>query len=652
MLKTRIAKIAGLTLGVTFALGLSVNTAGAQTIAELQAQINALMAQLAALQGGATVSTQFTADLTVGSTGSQVVALQQMLVAQGHLVMPAGVAYGYFGPLTQAAVAKWQAANGIAPAVGYFGPISRAKANASGGATGTVPGTTIGGGTTVGGVITTPGVEGTITVTKNPSPASGTKVYEGGSKVSVLGIKIEAKTSDMRIERIKLDLDETGDTATSDSAFYNKFADRIYIMDGSTVLASMDLNASTVVEESNEISITLAGFSLVVPAGSTKVLTVALDAKSSWDTAYDTDTWTVGVPVDGVRSVDGAGVNQYGPSTGNAFSNSVTSEGDILETSTLSIATAGDTPVATEVIAAQGTSENELDGLALLKFTARAEKDAVTITDAVVTLARAGGTVATATTAYLYDGSTLVGSATVAGTSATAMSATFSDIDFVVAKDVTKTFTVKVDIDSADSTATTFTASVAATTGITAERPNGDAVSESGSATGEGIVVRNAGPEFTVKSANATYTAGAGYAGATSTAKATFVINIKAVGGDLYFGTQAASSTFQVGTWKGGVNTAADYVNASTTSFIRPSSGVITTGLTGANDFKIAENTNVDVTVETIFPGRLSTGVLLGTDAYAFGIKEIVWSTTGNSEVTSTFMDGKTSWRTNTVVMP
>jgi len=40
--------------------------------------------------------------------------------------MPPNVAYGYFGPLTRVAVARWQTANGITPAVGYFGPISRA----------------------------------------------------------------------------------------------------------------------------------------------------------------------------------------------------------------------------------------------------------------------------------------------------------------------------------------------------------------------------------------------------------------------------------------------------------------------------------------------------------------------------------------------
>ncbi len=162
--------------------------AGAQAdvIAQLQAQINALMAQLAALQGGsAGASATFTMNLTVGSTGSEVVALQQVLVAGGYLTMPAGVAMGTFGPLTKAAVAAWQAANGVTPAAGYWGPISRARYAAVAGTT-TVPGTTVPG---VG--ITTPGVEGTITVTKAPSPASGTKVYENEDMKKVLGIEID-----------------------------------------------------------------------------------------------------------------------------------------------------------------------------------------------------------------------------------------------------------------------------------------------------------------------------------------------------------------------------------------------------------------------------------------------------------------------------
>ena len=106
------------------------STEDAGAIQKLKSQIALLMAQLAALSGqtvnaSSGLSLSFTQNLTIGSDGSEVVTLQQMLVAQGHLVMPAGVAYGYFGPLTREAVSRWQTKRGINPATGYWGPISR-----------------------------------------------------------------------------------------------------------------------------------------------------------------------------------------------------------------------------------------------------------------------------------------------------------------------------------------------------------------------------------------------------------------------------------------------------------------------------------------------------------------------------------------------
>src|SRR4051812_38654228 len=114
MSKISIAKVAGLAVGATVAFGAFVPMAGAVTVAELQAQINALMAQLASLSGGTVaVSTTFTKDLTVSINGAQVTALQKVLVSNGYLTMPAGVAMGYFGSLTKAAVMRWQAASGL-----------------------------------------------------------------------------------------------------------------------------------------------------------------------------------------------------------------------------------------------------------------------------------------------------------------------------------------------------------------------------------------------------------------------------------------------------------------------------------------------------------------------------------------------------------
>lgn len=70
-------------------------------------------------------SVSFARNLTIGSTGNDVTALQTFLESKGFLLMPPGVAKGYFGPATQSALIKFQIANGIAPASGYFGPLTR-----------------------------------------------------------------------------------------------------------------------------------------------------------------------------------------------------------------------------------------------------------------------------------------------------------------------------------------------------------------------------------------------------------------------------------------------------------------------------------------------------------------------------------------------
>lgn len=140
------SKITSVVLSATTAIWLSGSAmilpiAHAQTVADLQAQIQALLSQIATLQtqlaglsGGAAPASacNFTNSLTIGSRGSDVKCLQQYLNSAGHKVAASGPGApgsetDYFGSLTQAAVAKWQAANGVAPAVGYFGPISRAK---------------------------------------------------------------------------------------------------------------------------------------------------------------------------------------------------------------------------------------------------------------------------------------------------------------------------------------------------------------------------------------------------------------------------------------------------------------------------------------------------------------------------------------------
>jgi len=649
----------------TMVLSMVAVPASAQTTAELTAQINALLAQIAQLQaqiagGSVGASTTFTTDLTVGSKGAEVTALQQFLVGKGLLTMPAGVAMGYFGTLTKSALAAYQSANGISPAVGYFGPITRAKVNAAGGSTGSTGGTT--GGTTGGSTgITTPGAEGTISATESSAGTVST-VYVGDTQAPVLGIKITATGSDMAVQRMKFKLSATDNSVTSDTKFYNKVFDKVSITDGSNVLASSDLNSSTVTKDGTTYYVSVSGFNSIVPKGSSKTYLIKLDTFATVDSAdYSTgDTYTIAVATDGIRAVDGAGIDDYSGTT--AIAATPTISAALTESATLSVSLNSSTPKKGDVICTSGSSENECDLLPLLVFDLKAEKDAVTITDMNIGIAKAAAEAATAvasTTVYLYDGSTQLASATINGLD----TAIFSDFDYTIAKDVTKTLTVKADIRSANGGRAGFTAT-ASSTGITDENSKGDSVTTSGTATGNEVGVRYIGPEFSLVSKSIT-TDGvpqtndsvAGYS--TSTLTATFNIKIKAVGGALDFGiNQATSSPFVASTtgfsiYDGGVATTTSSSVSTSTSITFPST-CTTSGFTGAkgNTCELAEGSEVTVPVSFSFKGRYASGATYTTSLYAIGIARLNWTNTTTGAKNSTFMSGETDWRTDSVSFP
>ncbi len=67
----------------------------------------------------------FSSNMGVGSRGEEVAALQTRLKESGYFTGPVT---GYYGPLTKAAVRKFQKAHGVA-ATGFFGPLTRAVFN-------------------------------------------------------------------------------------------------------------------------------------------------------------------------------------------------------------------------------------------------------------------------------------------------------------------------------------------------------------------------------------------------------------------------------------------------------------------------------------------------------------------------------------------
>ncbi|HXK38460.1 MAG TPA: peptidoglycan-binding protein, partial [Candidatus Paceibacterota bacterium] len=145
-------------VGLALAAVLLPAVASAATIEELQAQINALMAQLSAAKPATTASCSvvLSKTLKMGMSDAEVMDLQKALNSDvATQVAASGVGSkgnetSYFGAATKAAVVKFQnkyasevlAPAGLSTGTGLVGAATRAKINALCSATVTTPTTT------------------------------------------------------------------------------------------------------------------------------------------------------------------------------------------------------------------------------------------------------------------------------------------------------------------------------------------------------------------------------------------------------------------------------------------------------------------------------------------------------------------------------
>ncbi len=88
-------------------------------------------------------------------------------------------------------------------------------------------------------------------------------------------------------------------------------------------------------------------------------------------------TQTIGIDGQGIRGVDGAGIDQYAPlgNTTDAINNSVLVNKALSNSAQLQISTDSSTPLAQTVVANSGANNNEADGQTVLVFDAYAQKD-------------------------------------------------------------------------------------------------------------------------------------------------------------------------------------------------------------------------------------------------------------------------------------
>ncbi len=269
--KSRTAKLAAGVVGFAMAVtAFAPALVSADTASDLQAQINSLLATISSLQAqlsattGGSVSTGyvFNTNLTVGSTGTDVMNLQKVLnmsadtkVAASGVGSP-GMESTYFGGLTKAAVMKFQTKYGISPVAGYVGPITRAKLNTMSGTVVTNPGTGLPTG-------------GALSVSAGAQPSNSLAPLSA-ARIPFTTVVLTAGAQDVTVNSITVERTGLAQDAAIASVSLLK-------SDGTQIGIAKTLN-------SNHQA--MVGEPFVVKAGTSMTVTVAANRQTSDSSAY------------------------------------------------------------------------------------------------------------------------------------------------------------------------------------------------------------------------------------------------------------------------------------------------------------------------------------------------------------------------------
>lgn len=658
MTKTLAQKAVAIATALTLS-GMMALPAYGQTVEELQAQIQALLAQIATLQsqlaalqgspaGGYTCT--FTRPLGPGDSGDDVKCLQQSMNALGFQVAASGPGSPgnettFYGPLTQAAVKKWQDAVGVVYGAwgGYFGPISQAKYNSLKSAPAEeeeeAPAEEEEEAPVVGECKFSTTAESILSVEYAPSPANNPVIKEGEEKPA-FGVRVKVRQGDACFERLQFRL------GTSTSRYTRQFTEAaLFDTDGTTELARKVLNSNTVIKSGSNYLVTLDGFKKLLAAGGDYDFVVKLKAYSQIDSTYtDTDPADLRVEANGVRAVDAQGINQYAPSSDALDTRSVDLQQGEAEQAELTISRNADYPRNYRVVS---DTQGEADNVLMNILDVKAKKGRVKITDFSASLTEDPDGAASPSTAYLYrkDGTTwkLIASASISSNAWT-----WSDItDEWVEKDTTNTYKIEVKFTGASSSEGVWIVNNLDAGDVTAENELGDSVTPSeGVASSSEVRVANKGPVYEFVSSSIKYTK-AGVSGASGTLEGSFTFKVTAKGADI-FASKTASGAFTVTVIDDDGNSTTSAV-LGTITYNQPSGTVSET-----NSYRIPQDSTVTVTVNyAALSGAIDAqaGFDLG-EQYKLRLTEIKWGTSDSAPTANpdSYMDTAT-WETGYVLV-
>jgi hypothetical protein len=398
----------------------------------------------------------FSTNLTVGSTGSDVVALQTWLVANGFnipAISSGAAAKGYFGSQTQSAVKLYQASKGI-PNTGFVGPLTRAALNA-GGAVVTVPamgcpvgytctptpGTVVTPVVTPGAPFVSDGTDGSITLSSSSYVSSSQTLKKGDMNKPIASITAQATNGNVQVGRFDVHFNTRPWLLFSSLTLKDAVTGQ--------VLATKNLFGSadaTEVTVGSDYLVRFDNVNAVVVPGRDTVFVVSANVLAASDKITG-QTVTVTTDANGIRTINGKG---YTDSTGLAttFSLVMSSTGSTGDLYTK----IGNTPdTRTENVSTTNTTEKQTLGVFAVKLQNQSGK----ISQLNFTIQNSKNYSATTLfqNVQLYAGSTFLGGAYSLSSGGTA---TFVNMNIPLAVDQWVDLTLKADVLA---TSTAFTAS-------------------------------------------------------------------------------------------------------------------------------------------------------------------------------------------------